>query len=286
MQTTPPSPPSPQSSFIAILIPLGATLKAQVQMTRRGGELSLLPTHRPPPCAPSRRYPSAQRCLAGKLWALTVFEGMYIRSLVAEEGSCPHGWAGSERRSWRHPAQGPVLVTRRGSAVGGGYGDPHKLGECVPEEVRRGAGARQGFRSHGQVPSPSSSPADPPCLYLLGRLRVQVRLQQRDRKLDLPWAVVGLHGARPGGRGPRAGAGALPLRCAPAPAPARRSACSSWLGAPCSAWGLCCCGLARHRPSRPPPPPVRSLNPIVAALAVARVAAPPAKEPDTGGSLS
>lgn len=205
---------------------------------------------------------------------------------MAKEGSCLHGWAGSERRSQRHPPQGPVLVTRRGSAVGGGYGDPHKLGECVPEEVRCRAWARHGFRSHCQVPSPSPSLAAPPCLYLLGRLRVQVRLQQRDRKLDLPWAVVRLHGSRPGSGGPWAGAGALPLRCASAPAPARCSAPSSWLGAPRSAWGLCCCGLARRRPSRPPPPSVPSLNPFAAALAAAQVAAPRVKEPDLGGSLS
>lgn len=61
-------------------------------------------------------------------------------SLVAEEGSCPHGWAGSERRCRRHPAQGPVLVTRRGSAVGGGYGDPHKLGSAFPKRCAAALG--------------------------------------------------------------------------------------------------------------------------------------------------
>lgn len=42
-------PPSPQSSSIAVPIPLGATLRAQVRMSRRGGAVSFFPLDAPRP---------------------------------------------------------------------------------------------------------------------------------------------------------------------------------------------------------------------------------------------
>lgn len=85
-----------------------------------------------------------------------------------------------------------------------------------------GRGARHEFRFHDPVPSPSLSTAAPPCPYLFGRLGVQVWLQQRHGELDLPWAVIRLHGVGHRGGGTRTGKGALPFRCAPAPALAGR----------------------------------------------------------------
>lgn len=138
-----------------------------------------------------------------------------------------------------------------------------------------GAHCRGRTKQVSQIPQPRrslvlcrASPLPPrPAPHLLRRLGVKVRLQQRDRELDLPGAVVLLHGwgggrwagAAAGGKaaGLGAGAGALALRSAPAPAPARRAR----LPAPCSALPArgpgdsAAADWLRTRPSRPPPPP-------------------------------
>lgn len=183
---------------------------------------------------------------------------------------------------WRKRIRGDVTPT-----VGEGIGDPQT--ERVRPRTARG-GLSRDLRS----PSPGSlvlcgaSPLPPrPTPHLLRRLGVKVRLQQRDRELDLPGAVVLLHGwgggpwagAAAGGKavGLGAGAGALPLRSAPAPAPARRAQLAA-AGSALSARGpgdSAAADWLRTRPSRPPPPaPARSLNPIVAAPPAAGVTAP------------
>lgn len=127
-----------------------------------------------------------------------------------------------------------------------------------------------------------------PAPHLLRCLRVKVRLQQRDRELDLPGTVVWLHGwaaaagpaLRRAGRRWDSGLGrarslSAPLSSGPGPSPAR-SAPGSRLGAPSSQpWGFCGRRLAPHASlTAPLSPPARSLNPVVAAPPAAGLPAP------------
>lgn len=108
--------------------------------------------------------------------------------------------------------------------MGEGREDPPPPIRRWPSQGRTAnGGLTGGLGSHslGSLVLRRARPLPPrPAPHLLGRLGVKVRLQKRDGELDLPGAVVLLHGGdggcgRPGG-GLGAGAGALPLRSAPA----------------------------------------------------------------------
>lgn len=107
--------------------------------------------------------------------------------------------------------------------VGEGREDPPPTQRWPSQGRTAKGGLSGGLGSHspGSLVLCRARPLPPrPAPHLLGRLGVKVRLQKRDGELDLPGAVVLLHGGGGGcgraGGGLGAGAGALPLRSAPA----------------------------------------------------------------------
>lgn len=157
------------------------------------------------------------------------------------------------------PGTGTGEGRRRGSADGSGDGDPHKLGECVPEGVRcrvsgrgrdSGVTARHLFLRRVRLPRPActcSAASGSRCGSSSGTVNWIFRgLLSGSMAPGLTAAAVtaaalGLGRAR-----------FLSAALRPRPQPGSRLAAPG--SAPRSAPELCC-GLARHRPSRPSPSP-------------------------------